>query len=69
VAVDRGRRRARQFVYRDTNPSPAALDGCNDDRVMMLGIAVEMFRQFGVAPAKPRRKSKHKYEPHPSRSV
>jgi hypothetical protein len=58
-----------QFVYRETGVSPAALDGCNDDRVMMLGIGVEMFRQFGVAPAKPRRKSKHKYEPHPSRSV
>lgn len=39
------------FVYRTTGTSPAAQDGCNDDRVMSLGIAVEMFRQFGHSPA------------------
>ncbi len=39
------------FVYHTTGTSPAAQDGCNDDRVMSLGIAVEMFRQFGSHPA------------------
>ncbi len=57
------------FAYADTNPSPRALDGCNDDRVMMLGLTVEMFRQFGKAPTRRRRKGTTKYEPHPSRSV
>ncbi len=57
------------FAYADTNPSPRALDGCNDDRVMMLGISVEMYRQFGKAPTRRRRRSTTKYEPHPSRSV
>lgn len=38
------------FIYRTTGTSPAAQDGCNDDRVMSLGIAVEMFRQFGKHP-------------------
>ena len=40
------------FVYKDSGTSPAAADGCNDDRVMSLGIAVEMYRQFGNAPTK-----------------
>jgi hypothetical protein len=38
------------FVYKPTGTSPAAQDGCNDDRVMSLGITVEMFRQFGHHP-------------------
>lgn len=38
------------FVHRDTQPSPRASDGCNDDRVMSLGIAVDLFRQRGVLP-------------------
>lgn len=57
------------FVHRDTGTSPAAMDGHNDDRVMMLGIGAEMFRQFGNAPSRRRRRTKQKYEPHPSRSV
>lgn len=57
------------FIYRPSGPSPAAADGCHDDRVMMLGIAVEMFRQFGKAPAQRRRPKKSEYQPHPSRSV
>lgn len=57
------------FVYRTTGTSPAANDGCNDDRVMMLGIAVEMFRQFGKAASKNRKKRKQRqYEKPPSRS-
>lgn len=58
-----------KFVYKESGTSPAAMEGANDDRVMMLGIGAEMFRQFGQAPTKTRRKSKQKYEPHPSRSV
>ena len=32
---------AQTFVHRDKNPSPAALDGCNDDRVMAWAVAIE----------------------------
>ncbi len=35
------------FVNRETRPSPRAADGCNDDRVMAWGIALEMFSEFG----------------------
>lgn len=38
------------FVYKETTPSPRAQDGCNDDRVMSLAIAVEMYRQYGMGP-------------------
>jgi hypothetical protein len=56
------------FVHADTNPSPRALDGSNDDRVMMLGMLVDMYRQFGRPPAKKkRRRRRREYEPHPSR--
>jgi hypothetical protein len=58
-----------QFVYKETGTSPAAMEGCNDDRVMMLGIAVELFRQYGQAPSKPKRKHKQQYQAHPSRGV
>lgn len=59
------------FAYADTNPSPRAMDGCNDDRVMMLGIAVEMFRQYGNTPTKAssaKRWKKSTYSPPPTRS-
>jgi hypothetical protein len=57
------------FVYAQTNPSPRAMDGCNDDRVMMCGILAELFRQFGKFPSKNRRpRKKREYEKHPSRS-
>jgi hypothetical protein len=36
---------------------------------MMLGIAVELFRQYGQAPSKPKRKHKQQYQAHPSRGV
>lgn len=35
------------FVNKDTNPSPRAQDGCNDDRVMACAITLEMYRQYG----------------------
>lgn len=51
-------RELQTFVYRTTNPSPRAQDGCNDDRVMALGIAIEMFRQRGAAPERDARRAK-----------
>lgn len=59
------------FVYADALPSPRAQDGCNDDRVMSLAIAVEMFRQFGIPPTvikEYRHWTKAKYSPPPTRS-
>ena len=38
---------ARTFVNRPAGTSPRAADGCNDDRVMAWGIALEMYSQFG----------------------
>ena len=35
------------FVHRETNPSPRAQDGANDDRVMAWAIALEMYSEFG----------------------
>ena len=45
------------FVYRTTNPSPRAQEGCNDDRVMALAIAVEMYRQRGTHPERDKRRA------------
>jgi hypothetical protein len=55
------------FVYMDTLPSPRAQEGTNDDCVISLGLAVEMFRQFGQAPSKRRKWKKAKYSPPPTR--
>lgn len=58
------------FAYQETGTSPRALEGCHDDRVMMSGIAVEMFRQYGKAATKNRKPRKRRgYDPHPSRSA
>ena len=38
------------FVRRDTLPSPRAADGGNDDRVMALAGALEMYRRYGSHP-------------------
>lgn len=35
------------FVNRETNPSPRAQDGANDDRVMAFAVCCELYRQFG----------------------
>ena len=48
------------FVHRQTNPSPRAQDGCNDDLVMSAAIALEMFRQFGEHPKQYRPKRRPK---------
>ena len=56
------------FVYADTAPSPRAQEGTNDDRVMMLAIAVDLFRQFGSHAAPKRKWKKTPYSPPPTRS-
>lgn len=53
-------RELQTFVYRTTNPSPRAQDGCNDDRVMALGIALEMYRQRGAQPLRDIRRARRK---------
>jgi hypothetical protein len=45
----------RTFSKRTSRPSPRALEGCNDDRVMSAGISLELFRQFGTHPKKRKR--------------
>ena len=57
------------FVYRETNPSPRAQDGCNDDRVLSLAGCVELFRQYGSHPAGAPRWKKAAYKPSPVRSL
>lgn len=54
------------FVRADTLPSPRAADGTNDDRVMALCGAVEMFRRFGNHPndvRRSRRRERRQYVP------
>lgn len=41
------------FVYRDTDPSPAAQDGAHDDCVFGAAIALEMYRLRGEHPNRP----------------
>ena len=38
---------ARTFVRRDVRPSPRHADGANDDAVLSLGIALEMYSVKG----------------------
>jgi hypothetical protein len=42
------------FVYADTRPSPRAQEGTNDDRVLSLAVAVDLYRQLGQ-PIMPRK--------------
>lgn len=54
------------FVRRDTLPSPRASEGTNDDRVMSLAGALEMFRRYGSHPhdaRSSRRREKKAYQP------
>jgi hypothetical protein len=56
------------FVHKTTGTSPAGQEGTNDDRVMMLGMLVDLYRQFGRGPTKKKRRSKQRgYEPPTSR--
>ena len=40
------------FVNANTNPSPRAQEGCNDDCVFASAIALELYRQYGHHPDK-----------------
>ena len=54
------------FVRADTLPSPRAADGTNDDRVMALAGALEMYRRYGDHPLdvrRSRRREKRQYVP------
>jgi len=54
------------FVRHDVMPSPRAADGTNDDRVMALAGALEMFRRYGEHPhdvRRSRRREKREYQP------
>lgn len=51
------------FVYRTQNPSPRAQDGCNDDRVMALAIALELYRQRGHHPDREKRQARRVKRP------
>lgn len=54
------------FIRRDTLPSPRAADGTNDDRVMALAGALEMFRRYGQHPhdvRTSRKRKKREYVP------
>ena len=46
----------RTFSKRETRPSPRALPGCNDDRVMSACGSLELYRQFGSHPKKQKKK-------------
>jgi hypothetical protein len=48
------------FVRRDTNPSPRAAEGTNDDRVMALAGALELYRRYGSHPRDVRTSRKRK---------
>lgn len=52
------------FVYRTTNPSPRAQEGCNDDRVMALAIALELYRQRGFHPDREKRRARRVKKPY-----
>jgi hypothetical protein len=57
----------RTFVRQRTLPSPRAQDGSNDDRVIALGIALEMYRLYGSHPRRARRDlrgSRRRARPH-----
>lgn len=56
------------FVYRgNKKPSPAAQDGCNDDRVLAAGITLEMYRQFGTHPEWREQRPQPVLDPYPWR--
>jgi truncated hemoglobin YjbI len=45
----------RTFIRQKTLPSPRAMDGNNDDRVMSCALALEMYRQYGTHERRARR--------------
>jgi hypothetical protein len=50
------------FVRHDTNPSPRAQEGCNDDCVMAAALALEMYRRFGHHPERLKKSAQNKYQ-------
>lgn len=59
------------FIYRESGTSPRAMDGCNDDRVMSLAMAVFMYDHRGEKPETSLKKKvwkKLKYTPPPTRT-
>jgi hypothetical protein len=54
----------RTFCSAKTLPSPRALEGCNDDRVMAFGLALEMYRQYGHHEHKSQRRPERKRRPY-----
>ena len=56
----------RTFVRQKTLPSPRAMDGNNDDRVMSCALALEMYRQYGTHAKRHRRTvKKHRFHSYP----
>ena len=56
------------FAYANTNPSPRAQEGMNDDRVLSLALTEELYRQRGGRPGRVlqterRRALRREYEP------
>ena len=55
----------RTFIRQKTLPSPRAMDGNNDDRVMSCALALEMYRQYGTHEKRhrrqPRKAKTHRY--------
>lgn len=48
------------FVHRDTNPSPRAQDGCNDDCVFAAAITLDLYRRRGHFPDREARRPERK---------
>jgi hypothetical protein len=53
----------RTFCRAKTLPSPRALEGCNDDRVVGFGLSLEMYRLYGTH-EKRARKTGQRRKPH-----
>lgn len=60
---------ARTFVRRSSGTSPRAADGCNDDRVMAWGIALELFSLYGEHEHDRRKKTVEKVKKQKKESV
>jgi hypothetical protein len=52
------------FVRRETGTSPRALEGCNDDLVIAACGALELYRQHGAHPERPKPRSARKRAHH-----
>lgn len=50
------------FIYRETGTSPRAMEGCNDDMVMSIGLAIFLMEERGEVPQAPLRKARWKVD-------